>query len=224
MGTTNFVDLHILRTHSPQDWYDRAVASCEGEPVNLHLLEGIPGKVGLARAAAFRRGTAPYVAWVDDDDELVPGAIEQALAVLEARPEVVSVYSDLEIRGEDWGLIEERRKPLWTPMEQCQKLVAVHHLHVVRRRAVMRWLLELERWDFNEEWSLMAMVLRRGPGKTPWIHWRIPQILYRARRHDRYHRSGQGITHQLRRAALREYDPILMDLHRRGVHQHQDQI
>lgn len=222
VGTTNLVDLHILRTYSPPHWYDRAVASAEREPVNLFLRDGIPGKVGLARAEAYRQGSAPYLCLVDDDDEVVDGAIEQALAVLEAHPEVVSVYSDIEIRDEDWNLIETTQKPLWTPMEQLRGLVAVHHLHVMRRRAVMRWLLELEQWDYNEEWALMALMLKRGPDKPPWIHWRIPKVLYRFRRHRRYHRSGDGITRQWRIAGLREYGGVLRELHRQGIAQKND--
>lgn len=37
-------------------------------PVNVIEVPGIPGHIGRAMAAGFAKTTAPYVAWVDDDD------------------------------------------------------------------------------------------------------------------------------------------------------------
>ena len=70
------VDVHVLQCYEPPAWLDACLRSLETEPVNVHLRPGIQGQVGLARARAFRHGTAEYVAFVDADDEVVSGAFQ----------------------------------------------------------------------------------------------------------------------------------------------------
>ena len=98
------VDVHVLYCYEPVRWIDDALISLAAEPVNVHLCKGIKGKVGLARANAFRNGNAEYVAFVDADDTVVPGAFDAALAVLDSRPEVVATYCDIQLINEPDGV------------------------------------------------------------------------------------------------------------------------
>jgi hypothetical protein len=50
---------------------------------------GVPGHIGLAMHAATFQGTAPYVAWVDDDDLVLPNAFSAVRAGLRTDPAAV---------------------------------------------------------------------------------------------------------------------------------------
>lgn len=203
------VDVHVLHCHEPPEWIAGCLESLHSEPVTVYLRRGIAGKVGLARANAFREGNAPYVAFVDGDDEVMPGAFDAALAVLDSRPEVVSTYCDIQLidQPEGTGYI----KAPWDPAAQLQRMAEVHHLHVMRRAAVMPLLEELARWDGFEEYVLMGLLCRYG------VHHHIPQRLYRFRQHHQYHRAGMIGGQAMRRAATKAVTPVLAPLIAAGV-------
>jgi hypothetical protein len=205
------VDCHVLYCHEPRDWLKMAIASVLENRVNLFLCPGIAGKVGLARALAFAEGSAEYVAWVDGDDEVMPGAFEAALDVLDANPDVVSTYCDIQLidHPEGQGYI----KGPWTPKRQLFNIAEVHHLHVMRRSAVLPYLEELAKWDGYEEFVLMALLAQHGR------HHHIPRRLYRFRQHAKYQRAGSIGGPKLFRQAYKTVSPILMDLYKRGIKQ-----
>lgn len=77
------IDLHILTlSDSRADWRDRCVASVldaaarAGYPVHVHVVPGIDGHLGLARARGYAVGSAPWKCYVDDDDYVLPGAFK----------------------------------------------------------------------------------------------------------------------------------------------------
>ncbi|CDH44393.1 MAG: glycosyltransferase [Candidatus Competibacteraceae bacterium] len=205
------VDVHVLYCYEPTRWIDDALISLTAEPVNVHFLKGIQGKVGLARANAFRHGTAEYVAFVDADDEVVPGAFAAALEVLDARPEIVATYCDIQLIGEREGI--GYLKAPWNPMSQLFGPSEVHHLHVMRRSAVEPCLEELEKWDGFEEYALMGLICQFGQ------QYHIPRPLYRFRQHNAYPRAGAIGGHPMRQAAARLVMPILCPLIQAGVRQ-----
>lgn len=205
------IDCHVLHCYEPPEWIDGCLQSLEAEPVTVYLRPGIKGKVGLARARAFACGDAPYVAWVDGDDEAMPGAFDAALAVLESRPDAVSTYCDIQLIGQPEG--QGYVKAPWNPASQLQRMAEVHHLHVMRRSAVMPWLEELARWDGWEEYVLMGLLCRYG------VHHHIPQRLYRFRQHIAYPRAGMIGGQAMRRAATKTVTPFLAPLIAAGVRQ-----
>lgn len=211
MSSSARVDCHVLHCHEPPEWIDAALASLAQEPVNVHLCAGIPGKLGLARARAFSSGSAEYVAWLDGDDEVMPGAFDAALAALDADPGVVSTYCDIQLIGEPDGI--GYKKASWSPWAQLWGIAEVHHLHVMRRAAVEACLEALERWDGYEEFVLMGLLAKAGR------HHHIPRRLYRFRQHNQYRRAGSIGGPALYREAYKTVAPILLDLHRQGVRQ-----
>jgi hypothetical protein len=60
--------------------------SLQNEPINLHLVDGVPGHVGRTRANGFRIGEAPYVSCVDPVDLVMPGAFQACIDALEDNP------------------------------------------------------------------------------------------------------------------------------------------
>lgn len=205
------IDCHVLHCHEPPEWIADCLDSLRAEPVTVYLRQGIDGKVGLARAKAFAEGQAPYVAWVDGDDAVVPGAFEAALEVLESQPEVVSTYCDIQLIDQPDGV--GYIKGPWRPVRQLINPSEVHHLHVMRRAAVMPWLAELARWDGYEEYVLMGWLCRYG------VHHHIPRTLYRFRQHMHYRRAGMIGGPNMRRAATRAVMPFLTPLIEAGVRQ-----
>ena len=55
------IDVHLLTLNEPAEWRDACIASLEDAPIQLHVLPGIPGRIGEARAAGYAQGTLPLV-------------------------------------------------------------------------------------------------------------------------------------------------------------------
>lgn len=172
------IDIHVLllpTTHPA--WWKECRESLEGEPVNLHLVEGVAGHIGKGRAKGFALGTAPYVSCVDPDDLVVAGAFQACLEALESHPEACGAYTDQ-------LLIDTAGKVIkpgiwsgkdWNPLLQLEPKY-LHHVYVMRRSFVQKYLLELARWPNMAEFVLKGLLTAHGP----WVHvnrfgykWRI---------------------------------------------------
>ncbi len=162
---------------------------------------------------AFACGSAEFVSFVDGDDAVEPGCFAAALDVLDAHPEVVSTYCDVQVIDVEGCEAGSYIKGPWNPWRQLWTLAEVHHCHVMRRSAVMPYLEELARWESLEEWVLMGLLARHG------LHWHIPRALYRFRQHGAYQRAGSLITPALRQRGFDLCAGALIDLHRRGIRQ-----
>jgi len=66
-----------------------ATDACQRSRAALIEVPGVPGHIGKARLAGLARSTADYVAWVDDDDLLLPNALTCILPHLAAKPVAV---------------------------------------------------------------------------------------------------------------------------------------
>ncbi len=74
------IDVHIIRFKEPDWMMDRCLSSLNGQPVNIHIVKGEAEFPAFkARAKGFSKGHAPYVSYVDPDDEVKPGAYEKML-------------------------------------------------------------------------------------------------------------------------------------------------
>ena len=61
------IDVHLLTLNEPAEWRETCIASLEGAPIQLHMLPGIPGRIGEARAAGYAQGNLPLVSFVDPE-------------------------------------------------------------------------------------------------------------------------------------------------------------
>ena len=78
------IDVHIITHGEPQWMLDRCLKSLEGQPVNIHLVEGFtefPPEKG--RALGLSKGSAPYISWVDPDDWCEPDMYKRLLDLIE---------------------------------------------------------------------------------------------------------------------------------------------
>lgn len=114
------IDVHILTySGTRREWLDQCLASLEGEPCTVHVVEGVEGCVGAGRAMAYRLGTHEYVSYVDSDDYVLPGVMRACAEAMRYKRAVVTL---------------ERR--LWGSRFDTS-LMGGHHLVVYRRADVL---------------------------------------------------------------------------------------
>ena len=88
------LDVHVaVLPQTPAEWVARCLSSVEAAasrapfPVHVHVVDGVPGHVGKARERGYACGSAPFVTYVDDDDEVLPEGF--AMLPLERNPAAV---------------------------------------------------------------------------------------------------------------------------------------
>ena len=67
----------------------RVAADVATYPVNVIEVPGVPGHIGKAMLAGLARSTATYVAWVDDDDFVLPNAFSCLQRHFDAKPSAI---------------------------------------------------------------------------------------------------------------------------------------
>ena len=75
------LDVHVLVSNDTRrDWIAQSLASVRDAieradyPIELYVLNGIPGHIGKGRAKAYALGSAKWKTYVDDDDYVLPNA------------------------------------------------------------------------------------------------------------------------------------------------------
>lgn len=121
------IDLHILTHESTRPkWLAQAVASVEGQPATVHVVDNSGLSVGAGRARGYLLGSHEFVGYLDSDDYLLPGALDACLDGLRVHQAVVT----MELVEYECG----RRFPFAR---------AGHALTVYRRADVSPWLAAL---------------------------------------------------------------------------------
>ena len=84
MATKARIDVHLLTLNEPAKWREACIASLTGAPIQLHILPGIPGRIGKARAAGYTQGILPLVSYVDPDDRYEASAFTRLADAMDA--------------------------------------------------------------------------------------------------------------------------------------------
>lgn len=163
--------------------FARALASTAGHPVNVHLVPWL-GEYGVSRAAGCHAGTAPYLAFLNADDELIPGGLAALLEVLESDPTLCGAYGGEEQVAVD-GSVTVRLDRTWDPLAQLTATNAQHNGCLMRRAAVMPYLAEMATAGIYCNRLLRGLMVQSGP-------WRAVEVpVYRwFVRPDALHRTG----------------------------------
>jgi len=217
------IDIHILVGPSSRgEWLAEALASVRSHPAVVHILEN-GNSVGVGRARGYALGGCPFVAALDADDVLMPGAVEACLSALADAPDAVGAFTDLirvDADGSPFGAGSSTGTGPWSPMRQFYSLGYGSHFAVFRREALAPHLRRLQ--DFPRLADYVARGLVAGDGD--WLH--VPMDGYGYREHP-----GQVSRHfdtdLLRRALAVVRGPLLDRLGDRvetilkavGVHQ-----
>ncbi|MCK7579774.1 MAG: hypothetical protein MZV65_31535 [Chromatiales bacterium] len=203
------IDLHILRSRrlAYRSVRARSMASTEGQPVNVHVVP-YAGHAGQARAEGYRHGNAPYVAFLDADDELLAGGMDALLNVLEADSTLCGAFGGEERVAEN-GRVAVYMDRVWSPhRHRVTGAPAPHNAILMRREAVTPHLNEIAAYPCRADRLLRALVTQYGP-------WRaVPVPAYRW-----YLRAGTLRSRQLpddqRLALRRRIDSVLRVAERR---------
>jgi uncharacterized membrane protein len=174
MATQARIDVHLLTFSEPDAWREVCIASLAGAPIQLHVLPGIPGRIGQARAAGYMQGTLPLVSFVDPDDRYEASAFTKLADALDANPQAVMAYTDETLTDESGRDIAMRR----LTNSRRQHAASASHVHgvIVMRRWAVEAVLQ-ETIDINNfsDWLLTLLVAKAGEVlHLPIIgrHWR----------------------------------------------------
>jgi hypothetical protein len=155
------IDVHLLTLNEPAAWRAACIASLEGAPIQLHILPGISGRIGQARAAGFAQGALPLVSFVDPDDLYEASAFTQLADALDACPQAVMAYTDEALTNMDGRDIAVRRLA-YSRWQHTNSASHVHGLIVMRRSAVEAVLKETTDINLFADWLLTLLVAKRG--------------------------------------------------------------
>jgi GT2 family glycosyltransferase len=131
------------------------------------------GGISNASNAALAMVTAPIVALLDHDDELVPHALERVVETFAERKDAVYVYSDEVLIDEFGDEAAVLRKPGWSP-ERLRWQMYCNHFSAYRTEAVRDVGGFQPEFDGAQDHDLLLRVTERCDDV---IH--IPEILYR---------------------------------------------
>lgn len=87
--------LITISEDTPRDWVARACASVRvaaqraGYPIAVIEVPGVPGHIGEAMFNGSRMGNGDYIAWVDDDDYVLPDAFRCLAKHFELKPTAI---------------------------------------------------------------------------------------------------------------------------------------
>lgn len=86
------IDVHVL-THegTRKEWLEQCLASLEGEPVNVFVVDNTGHSVGAGRAKGYALGASEFVSYVDSDDYVLPGCFAACLEALKKHDAVVTM-------------------------------------------------------------------------------------------------------------------------------------
>ena len=155
------IDVHLLTLNEPAEWREACLASIKGAPIQLHVLPGIPGRIGEARAAGYAQGNLPLVSFVDPDDLYEASAFTQLADALDACPQAVMAYTDEALTDEAGRDIAVRRLA-YSRWQHANSASHVHGLIVMRRSAVEVALAETTDINNFADWLLTLLVAKRG--------------------------------------------------------------
>lgn len=123
------LDVHILVSNDTRrDWVAQSLASVRDAisranyPIEMHVLQGVPGHIGKGRAKGYSLGSAPWKTYVDDDDYVLPNAFVDLKKYLDKDVAAIFTCEHTEQNG--------RLHPFVTPE---------HHLQVYREDLVRNY-------------------------------------------------------------------------------------
>ncbi len=164
------------------------------------------GGIVAASNDAIAAATGEFLVLLDNDDLLVPTALERVHEVLVLDPKVDYVYSDEDKIGADGVLYDEFRKPAWSP-QRLRSQMYTSHLSVLRASLVREVGGFRDGYDGSQDHDLVLRVTERARTVA-----HVPEVLY-------HWRVVPGST-----AGDHGAKPYAWDAGRRAVQDHMDRL
>ncbi|MHB1510644.1 MAG: glycosyltransferase family 2 protein [Acidimicrobiales bacterium] len=169
-----------------------------------------PTNEGIAAATnhALQGAHGQYVAFLDNDDELSPSALEVMARAIKANPAVDVLYSDSDKIGPDGQRFSPALKPGWSP-NLLLSMMYLGHLLVVRRPLVDEVGGLRSEFDGSQDHDL---ALRCTEVARAVVH--VPEILYHWRASSTSAATNPTTKAWAHRAGRRSVEEALL---RRGI-------
>ncbi|MGH9084693.1 MAG: glycosyltransferase family 2 protein [Acidimicrobiales bacterium] len=133
------------------------------------------GGIVAASNDALDMATGDFVAFLDHDDLLHPGALEAIDQAIRANPRVDYLYTDEDKITEDGVRYDPFLKPAWSP-ERFRTQMYTCHLSVARRSLVEEVGRFRPGYDGAQDWDLVLRVTERARQvehvRGVYYHWR----------------------------------------------------
>ncbi|CAB4130353.1 hypothetical protein UFOVP116_403 [uncultured Caudovirales phage] len=141
------LDVHIAHMQWDRaDWWAECELSLRNQPIVVHNIDGIVGDLRQTRFNGYNCGHYDYVAHVDPDDRVCPGAFAEIIGYLKKHPKCPGVYTmsnRINARGERIGLMHPYRP--WDHNYLLKNITEVHQITVMRRDIITG--LMQKNWD-----------------------------------------------------------------------------
>ncbi|WP_158943846.1 glycosyltransferase [Granulicella sp. S190] len=137
--------------------------------------------VSAARNTALRAATGDWIAFLDSDDLIVPEKLATQVAVIEANPELVVVYSAFQFLFPDGNTLHMAPFPaakLWPGLRYRTPILP--STAMIRRSALEEVGGFSTQYHYGEDWELWVRLIRRYSAKafqdtpenlTTYRHW-----------------------------------------------------
>ena len=137
------------------------------------------GGIAVATNVALEIASGEYIALLDQDDTLEPGALELVARRLESDPKLDMIYTDEDVIAADGRRIAAHLKPGWSPETFCS-MVYTCHLGVYRRALVQELGGLRPEFDGTQDYDFVRRLIERTDRIA-----HIPRVLYHWRAHAR---------------------------------------
>ncbi len=141
----------------------------------VRVLDLPHGGLSQARNAGIKAARGRYILPLDADNRLGAGYIEQAIAVLEIRPEIGVVYSDCR----EFGIVEQYRHAPEFALPEMLRQPAIDACAVFRKQLWQDCGGYDERLSAWSDWELWLNAAKKG-----WQFHHLPAALFEYRRRD----------------------------------------
>lgn len=175
--------------------------------VSLHVSAVNQGIAGASQRA-LEMADGEFVAFLDHDDQLTPGALAEVVAFLRENPLVDYVYTDHAGLSEDGRITSQALKPGWSP-EFFLSTNYLVHLKVIRRAWVERVGGFRQERSVVQDIGLTCRLVEAGA-----VVAHLPSVAYLWREHAGSVSTGTGGKPAIEALAVQTYDA---HLRRRGV-------
>jgi GT2 family glycosyltransferase/glycosyltransferase involved in cell wall biosynthesis len=148
----------------------------KGSSAKIRVLD-LDTNRGIAEATnrALEMSSGEFVVLLDNDDLLMPTALEDVVATLGAQRDLDVLYSDEDKIDPEGNRIDHFYKPDWSP-EHLESVMYVLHMLVIRKRLILSLGGLRAEFDGAQDYDLMLRCSRA----TEKIH-HIAKVLYRWR-------------------------------------------
>jgi hypothetical protein len=141
-------EVELLIIYYPENgkesWFEEAVESTKSHPVDLKIYRGnCLGPLHL-RQEFISKCKTPYLAWIDDDDVLLPGTVQRCLDFLEKEEnkKCCGVFTSAFLLDDDSRelRIPNNSERIFSRDSHLQREFRPHHFMLFRKEAAMRSL------------------------------------------------------------------------------------